>query len=100
MNVRKQVYADFNKNWNKMLPTIKGGKPLAEQASQLDAVVAGSDQLLWPSNIVLCYFTLEFVPDNVKKIAFSTSFCVPELQMKTACKQISVTHRRIHCARE
>lgn len=79
MNVRKQVYADFNKKWNKMLPTVKGWKALSKQASQMDAVVVGSDQLWRPSNIVGCFFTLEFVPDNVKKIAFSTSFGVPEL---------------------
>lgn len=82
MNVRKQVYADFNKKWNKMLPTVNGWKALSEQASQMDAVVVGSDQLWRPSNIVGCYFTLEFVPDNVKKIAFSTSFGVPELPKK------------------
>lgn len=79
MNVRKQVYADFNKKWNKMLPTVHGWKALSEQASQMDAIVVGSDQLWRPSNIVGCYFTLEFVPNNVKKIAFSTSFGVPEL---------------------
>ena len=79
MIVRKQVYADFNKNWNKMLPLVKGWSGLTKQASEMDAVVVGSDQLWRPSNIVGCYFTLEFVPDNVKKIAFSTSFGVPEL---------------------
>ena len=79
MIVRKNVYADFNKKWNKMLPLVKGWDGLARQASEMDAVVVGSDQLWRPSNIVGCYFTLEFVPDNVKKIAFSTSFGVPEL---------------------
>ena len=79
MQIRKQVYADFNKRWNKMLPLVKGWKGLTKQASEMDAVVVGSDQLWRPSNIVGCYFTLEFVPDNVKKIAFSTSFGVPEL---------------------
>lgn len=82
MNVRKKVYAEFNKKWNKMLPTVNGWAALTEQASQMDAVVVGSDQLWRPSNIVGCYFTLEFVPDNVKKIAFSTSFGVPELPKK------------------
>lgn len=79
MIVRKNVYADFNKKWNKMLPLVKGWKGLTKQASEMDAVVVGSDQLWRPSNIVGCYFTLEFVPDDVKKIAFSTSFGVPEL---------------------
>lgn len=79
MIIRKNVYADFNKKWNKMLPLVKGWSGLSKQASEMKAVVVGSDQLWRPSNIVGCYFTLEFVPDNVKKIAFSTSFGVPEL---------------------
>lgn len=79
MKIRHQMYQNFNKRWNKMLPSVKGWKGLQQQASEMDAVVVGSDQLWRPSNIVGCYYTLEFVPDNVKKIAFSTSFGVPEL---------------------
>ena len=79
MKVRHQTYLDFNKRWNKMLPTVKGWRGLSKQASEMDAVVVGSDQLWRPSNIVGCYYTLEFVPDDIKKISFSTSFGVPEL---------------------
>ena len=79
MNIRKQVYADFNTRWNKMLPMVNGWGGLSKQAAGMDAVVVGSDQLWRPSNIVGGYFTLEFVPNQVKKIAFSTSFGVPEL---------------------
>lgn len=79
MKVRHHMYQDFNKKWNKMLPTVKGWKGLRKQASEMDVVVVGSDQLWRPSNIVGSYYTLEFVPDNVKKIAFSTSFGVSEL---------------------
>lgn len=79
MKVRHQMYVDFNNKWNKMLPTVKGWGGLRKQASEMDAVVVGSDQLWRPSNIVGCYYTLEFVPDNVKKVSFSTSFGVPEL---------------------
>ena len=79
MNIRKKVYADFNTRWNKMLPMVNGWGGLAKQAAGMDAVVVGSDQLWRPSNIVGGYFTLEFVPYQVKKIAFSTSFGVPEL---------------------
>ena len=76
MKVRHQMYVDFNKKWNKMLPSVKGWSGLRKQASEMNAVVVGSDQLWRPSNIVGCFYTLEFVPDNVKKIAFSTSFGV------------------------
>lgn len=79
MKTRHLMYEEFNKKWNKMLPLRKGWKGLREQAGEMDAVVVGSDQLWRPSNIVGCYYTLEFVPDGVKKISFSTSFGVPEL---------------------
>lgn len=79
MKIRHHMYVDFNRKWNKMLPTVKGWSGLRKQASEMDAVVVGSDQLWRPSNIVGSYYTLEFVPDEVKKIAFSTSFGVPEL---------------------
>jgi hypothetical protein len=79
MKIRHLMYQDFNKRWNKMLPTCKGWDGLRKQAAEMDAVVVGSDQLWRPSNIVGCYYTLEFVPDKVKKVAFSTSFGVPEL---------------------
>ena len=73
------MYSDFNKHWNKMLPAVNGWNGLKKQAEDMETVVVGSDQLWRPSNIVGCYYTLEFVPDEVKKISFSTSFGVPEL---------------------
>ena len=79
MKVRHRMYQNFNKKWYKMLPTVMGWKGLRKLASEMDAVVVGSDQLWRPSNIVGCYYTLEFVPANIKKISFSTSFGVPEL---------------------
>lgn len=49
MQIRKKVYADFNRKWNKMLPVVKGWKGLSNQAAEMDAVVVGSDQLWRPS---------------------------------------------------
>lgn len=79
MQVRHKMYVQFNNQWNKMLPITHSWKGLSRQASEMDAVVVGSDQLWRPSNIVGGYYTLEFVPKTVRKIAFSTSFGVPEL---------------------
>lgn len=79
MKIRHQMYQIFYNKWYKMLPMSKDWKGLKEQASRMDAVVVGSDQLWRPSNIVGKFFTLEFVPDEIKKVAFSTSFGVPEL---------------------
>ncbi len=79
MRIRHQMYQDFNKKWLKFLPKVNGWNELSQQSSTCDHVVVGSDQLWRPSNIAGCYFTLEFVPDNVDKIALSTSFGVSEL---------------------
>lgn len=79
MQERKKVYDDFRNRWNHMLPIANSWKELSRQASEMDAVVVGSDQLWRPSNIVGSFFTLEFVPDEIKKISFSTSIGVPEL---------------------
>lgn len=48
-------------------------------AHSYDAFIVGSDQLWLPSNIAGDYYTLNFVPDGVNKIALSTSFGVSSL---------------------
>ena len=44
-----------------------------------DTILIGSDQLWLPANIAADYYTLNFVPDGVKKIAYATSFGVSSL---------------------
>lgn len=50
------------------------------------AVVVGSDQLWRPANIEGGYFTLEFVPDEINKIAYAPSFGIPRLEKPQAEK--------------
>lgn len=79
MRIRHQMYVDFKKKWLIFFPRVNGWKALTEQSTKCDHIVVGSDQLWRPSNIVGCYFTLEFVPNSVDKIALSTSFGVSKL---------------------
>ena len=79
MRIRHKKYVEFNDKELKFLKRTHSWKALKEQSSKCDYVVVGSDQLWRPSNIAGEYFTLEFVPDEVHKIAFSTSFGVSEL---------------------
>ena len=62
-----------------MLPVVNSWNELKSQASTMDITLVGSDQNWRPSNIVGGFFTLEFVPEHIKKISFSTSFGVSEL---------------------
>ena len=54
------------------------------KASQMeyDAVIVGSDQLWLPSNVMADYYTLNWVPGNVKKIAYATSFGIGNIPQK------------------
>lgn len=79
MRVRHEKYVEFNQKQLGFLEKVDSWSALTEQSRECDFVVVGSDQLWRPSNIAGEYFTLEFVPDEVHKIAFSTSFGVSEL---------------------
>lgn len=50
------------------------------------SVVVGSDQLWLPSNIAGDYYTLTFVPDDVNKIAYATSFGVSKISKRQETK--------------
>ena len=49
---------------------------------EYDAVIVGSDQLWLPSNVMADYYTLIWVPGNVKKIAYATSFGIGNIPQK------------------
>ncbi|MCI1741562.1 MAG: polysaccharide pyruvyl transferase family protein [Prevotella sp.] len=57
---------------------------LGENAHKYGAFVVGSDQLWLPSNISANYYTLNFVPEDICKIALATSFGVSFLPRKQA----------------
>lgn len=57
---------------------------LTKASSNYSMFVVGSDQLWLPSNISADYYTLNFVPSNVPKMALATSFGVSELPRKQA----------------
>ena len=59
-------------------------KDLTESCNEYDSVIVGSDQLWLPSNIFADYYTLNFVPDNINKIAYATSFGISDIPRKYA----------------
>lgn len=79
MSIRHQQYMRFNEQYLHFSDVPKNFEELTQLSSKYDAVIVGSDQLWRPSNIAGGYFTLEFIPQGVKKIAYSTSFGVARL---------------------
>lgn len=79
MRIRHEMYVNFNEKFLKFYPKVSGWNELRTQSAGCNHVIVGSDQLWRPSNIAGGYFTLEFVPDDVDKIALSSSFGVSKL---------------------
>lgn len=61
---------------------FKNWGDLKRSCKEYDSVVVGSDQLWLPSNVMADYYTLNFVPDDVNKVAYATSFGIGEIPAK------------------
>ena len=80
INIRDKKFKEFEAifHFSKKYDTMK---QICEEGDYTDVLV-GSDQLWLPVNIVADYYTLNFVPENVNKISFATSFGVSEIPEK------------------
>ena len=82
ISIRDKKYEEFRKVF-KLTEEYKTYAELTEKAKKdYTSVLVGSDQLWLPVNIVADYYTLNFVPDEVNKISFSTSFGVSSVPEK------------------
>ena len=87
--------ASFTKFYNEHFKTSREFSDwgdLMKECNDYSAVIVGSDQLWLPSNIAADYYTLSFVPEDVKKISYATSFGIPKIvksQRKIARKFLS-----------
>lgn len=79
LNKRYKAFDKFCKSHFEVSKEYSDWKNLSEGCRDYSAVVVGSDQLWLPSNIAGDYYTLSFVPDDVKKIAYATSFGVSDV---------------------
>lgn len=86
---RDAVFEAFCTKNFKVSRRFSSWQDMTEGCRAYDAVIVGSDQLWLPSNVAGDYYTLNFVPDDVRKIAYATSFgigTVPE-KMKAEYKR-------------
>lgn len=74
LQLRQQCFQEFIKDYFKVSQTFGSKAELTEGCKQYESIVIGSDQLWLPSNIEADYYTLNWVPDEVKKISYATSF--------------------------
>lgn len=82
ITIRASKYKEFRKEFNYSINCVdyKGLNFLANE--KYSDVVVGSDQLWLPVNVVADYYTLNWVPDDVNKVSYSTSFGVSRIPEK------------------
>ena len=77
---RKACFAAFcEERFTKLSPVFKGYPALCEGAQRYDAVITGSDQLWSPAGLPTNYYNLMFVPDEIRKVSFASSFGVSNI---------------------
>lgn len=86
MAERKRMFDDFAKTMFHVSRVYNSKDELGENAHDYSAFVVGSDQLWLPSNIEADYYTLNFVPKGIPKIALATSFGISRLPKRQAKK--------------
>ena len=84
ISIRDKKYKEFRKEFNlsKACPDYKSLNEMAKE--KYSDVIVGSDQLWLPVNVVADYYTLNWVPDNVNKISYATSFGISKVPDKYA----------------
>ncbi|UVS52527.1 polysaccharide pyruvyl transferase family protein [Bacteroides thetaiotaomicron] len=96
--LRKYMFNNFSQTKFHISKVYNSKRELTNAAHQYAAFVVGSDQLWLPSNIEADYYTLNFVPDNVSKIALSTSFGISKLPKRQAQKAAKFLKRLDFCS--
>lgn len=81
MKIRNTAFDRFNYRF-KLSDKYKSFEEMAMESKKYEAVLVGSDQLWLPSNISADYYTLNWVPNEVNKISYATSFGVSSLEEK------------------
>lgn len=72
--VRNQKFLEFQQTHFRLSPVWHSREELTRACAGYSSVLVGSDQLWLPSNIDADYYTLTWVPEEVNKIAYATSF--------------------------
>lgn len=80
IKIRDRKFEEFQEEFH-LSKAYEKMENVCQEGNYTDVLV-GSDQLWLPVNIVANYYTLNFVPENVNKISFATSFGVSQIPEK------------------
>lgn len=77
--IRNKAFDQFAETFFHVSPYCKNREELTKMAENYSAFLVGSDQLWRTDSVEHGYYTLEWVPDHIRKIAYSTSIGVKEV---------------------
>jgi len=80
MEQRERCFHAFNKKHFFIGEKCDSWKGLSVHCRDFDSILVGSDQLWRPANIAGNFYTLNFVPDDVNKVSYATSFGLKEIR--------------------
>lgn len=78
-DIRNKAFKEFANTYFHVSPYCKNREELSKMAKNYAAFLVGSDQLWRTDSVEHGYYTLEWVPDDIRKIAYSTSIGVKEV---------------------
>lgn len=81
LHIRDLEFEKFKKIFNLTKP-FNTYKEMEKESKNYSSVIVGSDQLWLPVNVVADYYTLNWVPDEINKISYATSFGVSVIPNK------------------
>lgn len=78
-DIRNKAFDQFAETFFHVSSYCKNREELIKMAENYSAFLVGSDQLWRTDSVEHGYYTLEWVPDHIRKIAYSTSIGVKEV---------------------
>lgn len=79
LSIRYKEFEDFKKNKLAFSSIFIKRRQLIEVMNNYTGVVLGSDQIWHPANLLMDFFTLNFVPEHITKIAYAPSFGIANI---------------------
>lgn len=79
-SIRMNAFESFQKShFTRLSPVYKGYEELCGGSKKYSAVITGSDQLWSPAGLPTNYYNLQFVPEEIRKISWASSFGVSSI---------------------
>lgn len=77
--IRMNTIHNFQKHYFTNILEVNSYQELSKIAVKFDSFISGSDQLWSPAGLPTNFFNLMFVPDQIKKVSYASSFGVSNI---------------------